>query len=130
MKKPLFSTIAATPDQALFGKILQAIRQKQQHSRLWRIRIFASSAALSLVALVPVVSSLIAAFKASNFGIYLSLIFSDGGFFFSFWKEIGASLVESLPVLTVAVTLALIGILLWSVRGMVRFMNTHELGTV
>ena len=129
MKKPLFQLDAIRPANTLFGRIVTAIHYKQEQSRLQHVRIFASSAFLSVAALVPVFINLIQAFKTSNFGVYFSLLFSDGGLFPAFWKELGIALVDSLPILAVAITLALIGILLWSLRGMVRFMNYQHLST-
>lgn len=121
--RPLFSIETIKPSNTLLQRILLAVHRKQEQSRLWRVRVFAATAALSIAALVPVVQSLITALNASNFGTYLSLVFSDGGLFFTFWKEIAASLIESLPVIAVAATLALVGIMLWSIRATVRFMN-------
>ncbi len=125
--RPLFKIGSVSPSPTLLGRIVLAIHRKQEQARLWRVRTFAGSAMLSVVALVPVIHSLIVALKASNFGVYMSLVFSDGGMFLSFWREIGASLIESLPVIAVAATLALIGFSLWSVRNMVRFMNNKSL---
>ncbi|HTH93420.1 MAG TPA: hypothetical protein VL576_03005 [Candidatus Paceibacterota bacterium] len=127
--KPLFHIASVSPDSTLLSRIVEAIQQKREESRLWRVRIFATSAALSVVALVPVVESLISSLRNSNFSTYLSLLFSDGGFFFTIWKDICASLLESLPVIAVMGTLALVGVLLWSLRSMVRFMNNSPIRT-
>lgn len=56
------------------------------------------------------------AFKASNFGSYFSLIFSDTGSIAHWWKQLGLSLIESLPLLGVITLLASISVLLWSLR--------------
>ena len=129
-KDSIFSIPSIAPSKGLLERIVRAMHQRQEQSRLWRVRIFAGSAALSVVALVPVISNLVTALKASNFGTYVSLLFSDGGMFLAFWKEIGASLIESLPVIAVAGTLALLGVLLWSIRSMVRFMNNRLVTTL
>lgn len=126
-KKALFMIPAAIPRSGLLERVLLALYTEQQQSRLWRVRVFATTALLSLAALVPVVISLVKAFATSNFDTYLSLVFTDGSVLLSYWKTIGASLIEALPVLSLAVTLALVGALLWSLRCMVRFTNSPSI---
>ena len=128
--KSLFQIDRINAPEGLLGRVVTAVYQKQQQSRLWRVRIFAGSAALCVVALIPVISNLITAFKTSNFGVYSSLIFTDGSAVASFWKEIVASLVESLPVISIALALALVGVLLWSLQKMVRFMSNTSFTTI
>lgn len=55
-------------------------------------------------------------FSTSGFGSYLSLLFSDIGSFANIWKDLGLSLVESLPVLGIGIFLASVWALLWSAR--------------
>jgi len=120
-KKALFTISATAPRPGAAQRVLIALYAKQRESRLWRVRIFATTAFLSVAALVPVAISLVKAFAASNFAVYVSLIFSDG---ISYWKEIGASLIGSLPAVSLMLTLALLGTFLWSLRVMARFSTT------
>lgn len=122
-KSSLLHVQGPRPTAAFRKKVLLAIYRKQEQMRLWRVRTFALAAAGAAVLLVPVIHSLIIAFGNSHFGSYVSLLFSDGAIALSYWKTLGTSLVESLPVLNIAYTLTLIGILLWSVRAMIRFME-------
>lgn len=122
-RKPPFSISSATPSEGLLERIVHTIQERQYRARLWRIRVFAVTAALSIVALIPSSVAMMRAFKVSHFGTYISVIFSDGGVLASYWKDIATSLIESLPVISITVALALVGILLWSVSNMVRFMN-------
>jgi hypothetical protein len=126
-KSPLSIEYIA-PSSTLLQRVLTAIYQKQEQHRLWRVRLFATSALFSIGALVPVVINLVTTIKASNFGIYMSLLFSDGTVVL--WKDISASLIESLPAISIGITLALVGILLWSIQKMVRFMDIGTMRTI
>jgi hypothetical protein len=130
MEKPHFIIPHVVPQNTLFERIVMAIYEKQERMRLWRVRVFAGTVVLSVAALIPIVASLISALHSSNFGAYFSLIFSDSGVFLSAWKDIGVSLAESLPAITMAATLALLGILLWSLRSMIRSMSQSSLQAV
>ena len=60
------------------------------------------------------------AFAHSNFGSYFSLIFSDLGTLGIVWKDLGLSLVESLPIVGIMIFLGSMGALLWSIRKLSR----------
>ncbi len=63
-------------------------------------------------------------FSKSSFGSYFSLIFSDFGSVAHLWRELGLSLLDSLPVAGVAGVLASAIFVLWSVRKYSRPSNT------
>ncbi len=126
-EKPLFSIASATPQPGALERVLAAVYARQRQSRLWRVRVFAVTAVLSIGALIPVAISVVNAFAASNFAAYVSLAFSDGSIAASYWKEIGASLIESLPAASLTLALALAGAFLWSLRGAVRFAGNSRL---
>lgn len=125
-EKSLFSIPSAAPRPGALERVLASLYARQQQSRLWRVRVFAATASLSVIALIPAAISLARAFAASNFAAYVSLAFSDSSVLASYWKEIGVSLVESLPAVSLMLTLALIGTFLWSLRGMVRFTSNRN----
>lgn len=81
-----------------------------------RLAVFGSSLLFSLIAIVPVLKYLSAEFYESGFYSYLSLIFSDSSVVFQNWKEIILSLAESAPILGIAIFLAVIFILLSSLK--------------
>jgi hypothetical protein len=124
-KKPVLAIIPITPDPRILERLFAALNKRKQAERLWRVRLFAMSAFVSVAALIPVAISLMKAFAASNFDAYMSLVFSDRSVIISSWKEITASLAESLPALTLAAALVLIAAFLWSLRSMVRFSATR-----
>ncbi|MBP7804606.1 MAG: hypothetical protein KA052_00070 [Candidatus Pacebacteria bacterium] len=106
----------ATPPLGLsdhiFRKIDECAQKEDRHDRyFWGVFL-----AFSLVAFIGSGVYAYHAFVASNFGNYLSVIFSDGGAAIGLWKELGLSLVESLPLLSVLAILGSVTILLWTVR--------------
>ncbi len=112
----MFNLTPVTARTGLLEQVISAVEHKQQVSRLWRLRVSVSVGIASVIALVPVVTSLVNAFAASNFGTYLGLVFSDTSVVLSSWRVIGASLLESLPAVALTGTLALVGVFLWSLR--------------
>ncbi|MDD4989276.1 MAG: hypothetical protein PHV42_02520 [Candidatus Pacebacteria bacterium] len=50
----------------------------------------------------------------SGFSQYASLLFSDNSVFFSYWKDLGLSLVESLPLVSTVLLLGVVLVFLWS----------------
>ena len=68
----------------------------------------------SLSALVATFFSLGRTLATSGFSNYLSLIVSDSSIITTYWKEVSLSLVESLPMLSVALLLLALGVFIWS----------------
>ncbi len=54
--------------------------------------------------------------QASNFGTYFSIIFSDTGSVSTFWKELGMTLIESMPILAFASVIATLSFMILSAR--------------
>jgi len=81
--------------------------------KLWAFSIIGFA---SLVGLVPAFKALSSDFVQSGFYEYFSLIFSDSGLIFSYWKELFFSLAESLPTISIILTLSLLFICFLSLR--------------
>lgn len=97
-------------EQIIFTKIYE----RQKRSALIR---FVGTGVLSLgslATLVPSVVSLASAVHSSGFYEYLSLIVSDNAYLLTYWKEFSLSLAESLPFFALSLSLALLGIFIWS----------------
>ena len=77
---------------------------------------FASMEFASIAGLVPVIKMLLTDLSQSGFYEYFSLIFSDSGTIFLYWKELILSLVESLPIMSIIYTLSLLFIVFLSLR--------------
>ncbi len=126
-QKPIFNLNSVSPRAGLFEQVIARIHAKQQASALWRIRISVGVAVASIAGLIPVVKALATGFATSNFSTYLSLVFSDTSIALSHWREIGASLLEAVPAAALTMTLALVVVLLWSMRTAIRSFTTRSL---
>lgn len=103
--------------------LLPAVRSRlQQEQRAWirhkrRAGIFSVLGIfLSLAVLVFAVASLEASLSDSGFWTFLSLLFSDFAVVAAYWQSFVWSLVESLPLLTLAVFFGAAFILAESIR--------------
>jgi len=116
--------------QGLLESVLVKVRLEQKKSAKRELIFVGSTAAGSLIAIIPVFSYFIDGFIQSSFYQYFSLIFSEGTGALAFWKEIGMSLAESLPILSVTVFLTVLVVLIWSIARTARdvkivFLPTH-----
>ena len=116
------ATTRATQDlaQRVFLQINIAAK-KAEHRESIITRIFFFS---SLVAFLSSITYSYKAFAASNFGSYASLIFTDAKTVLTLWRELGLSLLESLPIFGIVIVLASVVALLWSARKFTKS-NTH-----
>jgi hypothetical protein len=111
----------------LSENVWRAIIARDQ--RITRIKLwaFASVAALSVSLLIPAFRILLTDFKQSGFYDYLSLIFSSGGSIISYWKELAFSLAESLPAISIILTLSLLFICFFSMRHLMKQVGKRSL---
>jgi len=98
------------PPTGLEQRILAQIRW------LIRVRLFGFSVltATSFGGIIGAAVYLIGAFGQSGFHQYLSLAFSDQTVLLTYGKELGLSLIESLPVFGLAAFLAVVAVFIWS----------------
>ena len=92
--------------------------------KLWAFSIIGFA---SLVGLVPAFKALSSDFVQSGFYEYFSLIFSDSGLIFSYWKELFFSLAESLPTISIILTLSLLFICFLSLRYLMKQISKGRL---
>lgn len=108
-------------------KIADSIRERIVNVRKTRVRLgIAGNISLFLVstfAIFPAFNYLRAETQTSGFLEYISLAFS-GNTIFSYWADFGASLVESLPTVGIALTFATLFGALWGLRGFMRMKRT------
>ncbi len=95
--------------------VLARLNREQKRQAKIQLVIFALVDILALSGLVASVIYLSSLFAKSGFIQYLSLIVSDGGLLFSYWRELVLSLAESLPVLGLIAFLFIITVLVWSI---------------
>ena len=114
--KKAFQTAAYHPELRLADDIWRNILR--QEKKILRLKIWTYSVISlgSLVALVPSIKILLADLAQSGFYDYISLIFSDSRSIVSYWKEFIFSLGESLPVISILISLSLLFIFLKTVQ--------------
>ena len=108
------------PDTKMALSVWQTIVKQERrstHLKLWSL---SSLLFVSTVGLIPAFEILLSDLAHSGFYEYFSLIFSDSGLMFSYWKEFTLSLAESLPMMSIIFTLSLVFIFLLSVRYMLK----------
>lgn len=93
-------------EQVILASIRRLIRR--------RLAYWISLSVASLGATIAALVYLLKALSQSGFGQYLSLIWSDKTMVLTYGKELGLTLVESLPVLELAIFCVVIGIFVWS----------------
>ena len=103
-----------TPPAHLEGAISKRVSELASRQKKQR---FVFSALLSLASFAGIVEAIIRLVQSatkSGFSQYLSLLFSDSSIFFSYWKEFGLSLLESLPLVSITLLLSVALVFLWS----------------
>lgn len=93
----------------LFARILLRIRREQHFRALkWRFGFFALMLVGTATAAIPAFRSAQSSFAESGSMQFLSLLFSDFGTVAAYWQNFSLALLESLPVMSVAILLAVI----------------------
>ncbi len=115
----IFQKARCEPEGALSHQIWQVIAAREKRNTQIKVWVFASAGIASFAALLPVLKILYSDLSQSGLYEYFSLLFA-GGSILSYWKEIVLSVVESLPVLSMVLTLSLIFICFLSMRYLVR----------
>ncbi|MFA6585968.1 MAG: hypothetical protein WCS86_02285 [Candidatus Paceibacterota bacterium] len=94
--------------------------------KLWA---FSSIGVASLIGLFPAWQILSNDLTQSGFYEYLSLIFSNGSSITSYWQELSLSIIESLPTMSIVLSLSLIFIILMSIKYIAKqIINNSNMG--
>lgn len=105
------------PPEYLFGKIMNRIKREQQLLNLRkRLIIFSTGTAGSIIAFVPALNAVRADLTESGILHFISLVFSDFTTVVTLWKELAFSVLESLPIISIAVFLAAIFMFLGCIK--------------
>jgi len=112
----LFKNATYSPEGRLSGDVWKAIEYKSTQITKWKRFGYLGASVLSLSGSVFSIKSLIAEFSKLGFYDYLSLAFSDSGVIATYWKEYTLSLVDSLPIASLAVLFFLLFVLFISIR--------------
>lgn len=109
------------PD-GLFAKIMSRINnEKRQLARKRLVFIFSLFGLVgSLAAFIPTLNLVKDGFVSSGFITFFSLLFSDSEIVLVYWQSFMMSLLESLPVVSIVVLLAIVLVFLESLRFLAR----------
>ena len=110
----LVQSLEQSPANGLEQRIVLRIEQYRRRVRLVQTWTYGTLAVLSVGAMVPAVMSLLSSLSQSGFYQYVSLAFSDGGTVWTLGKDFAYLVAESLPLTTIALSLALVAVLIWS----------------
>lgn len=112
----LFKKAVYHPDCRLSDDVCRAILAKRKKLIIRNMFGYLGLGALSLFGSVFFVRDLIVESSKLGFYKYFSLIFSDGGVIATYWREYILTLVDSLPVMSLVLSLALLFVLFISLK--------------
>ncbi len=119
MKKELrkaFLNTKIEADSSLAQNIWDSIIARNKRVARFKLWAFSSVSLASLIGFIPAWHLLSNDLAQSGIYEYLSLAFSNGSSFFAYWKEFVLSIAESLPTISIALSLSLIFIFFLSLR--------------
>lgn len=108
------------PPKDLLSKILNRIKEERLLVIKRRIIFFSLGAVGSVFAFIPALSAARTEFDQSGIVQFFSLLFSNPSFISAFWEDFTLLILESLPVLSVAVILLTIFVFLGSLKFLVQ----------
>jgi len=119
-KKLLGFINSIEPPKGLETRVMARISGEEK--RLARIKIwaFGGSSIASFGLLLWAVIYLVKSVRESGFWQYFSLVFSENGAIFAYWRELSLSLAESLPIASFIIFFAAIGFFVWSFANAVK----------
>lgn len=112
----IFKSASYQPESRLSADVWSAIEARS--AKRAKIKTFGYSLVgiVSLFGSILSIRSLISESIKLGFYNYFSLIFRDGGILATYWREYTLTLVDSLPIATLGLSLALLFVLFISIR--------------
>lgn len=104
------------PPKKLLDRIMSRIHQKRTIWTFWRLAFFAVALFSSVAALVPFFRLAQTSLVESGFTEIFSLIFVDVGTVITYWNSFLIALLESLPVISIVLFLAVVFVFLKSLQ--------------
>lgn len=116
--KQLFSThLPPEMSDRLLSKIIGRIKEERRNLSIkQRLIIFSIGLTFSSLAFMPTFRLVQNDLQISAFGQFLSLLISDGATMLIYWKNFSMTLLESLPVMSLAIFVAVIYIFVQSLK--------------
>ncbi|MFZ1019878.1 MAG: hypothetical protein WAN61_02725 [Minisyncoccia bacterium] len=123
----IFQKAKYEPDSNLAPVIWRKIIARDKYRTQIKMWAFAFAGSTSLLGLIWAVKTLFTNLAQSGFYEYFSLIFSDSGVLVSFWKELVFSLAETLPIVSITLTLCLLFVCFLSLRHLMKQVGKNQL---
>jgi hypothetical protein len=123
----IFQKVKYESDPNLTERVWHTIVMCDKHITRLKLWAFALIGFTSLVGLAPALRTLLSDLAQSGFYEYFSLIFSDSELILSYWKELFFSLAESLPTISIILTLSLLFICFLSLRYLMKQISKGHL---
>lgn len=124
-KRPKCQKAPGAP-AGLLNTILERIKEEQRLLTIRRrITLFSLAAATSFAVCIPALNTTKAELAQSGIMQFLSLAFSDPDSVFMFWSDFALSILESIPVLSIAISLAAVFAFLISLKAL-----AHAVGII
>jgi len=114
--KRAFLKISLTEKDSLAEEIWHAIVLREKRTNRRRLWAFSLIGLFSFIGFVPAFGMLLSDFARSGFYEYLSLAFSSSGSIITYWREFLSLLAESLPVISITLSLTFIFIFFLSLK--------------
>jgi hypothetical protein len=120
------------PPKDLLEKIIKRIHKEERILVLRKTILFSATLAVSMFALIPTFKILLSDFSQTGFINFSSLLFSDFYAVMSHWQSFAIVLLETLPIISLALFLAVILTFLQSLKSLsknVKIIKSHHLIT-
>ncbi len=114
--KKVFQKAKYEESSGLASGIWQNIAIRSKRKARFELWAFSFIGIISLTGLVPALKALSNNLVQSGFYEYFSLIFSNSSSLLSYWKELAFSIAESLPVMSIVLSLSLVFIFFLSIK--------------
>lgn len=112
--------VSLEPPENLLPQIMKRIHHEQQTVFKWRLAFFAVMLIGSAAAAVPAFQMAKSALAESGFTQFLSLLFFDVGSVMVYWDSFAVALLESFPIISITIFLAVIFAFLESIKFVTR----------
>ena len=111
-----FTTNQPRPRPELAERIIAAWQKRVNRTRrIYKIT-WGTITLGTLAGLVPAAMSIVSQWSQSGINYYLSVAFSDTGTLITLGKDLGLAVLESLPIMSLVITLGLLWILILAIK--------------
>ncbi len=114
------------PSTELLGKVFNRIKHEQKKARVKTFALFSVGILSSVFIFIPALLSTISEIQQSGLAGVISLIFSDFQAVISVWDDFLLSLLETLPIIRLAILFVAVYIFLRSIKYFVKSISSEK----